>query len=68
MCKYEMEYCLSYVADTILSTDGQSDKVKPEYRPFNFVERGDIMIRLISQGGRSAEGSNGFRFTRIPSV
>ena len=32
------EYCWWYRADTILSTDRQTDKVKPVYPPFNFVE------------------------------
>ena len=32
------EYCWRYRADTILSTDGQTDKVIPVYPPFNFVE------------------------------
>ena len=42
MCKYEMDP-MSIVedrADTILSTDRQTDKVKPVYPPFNFVEAG----------------------------
>ena len=43
MCKYEMDPMsivedTDYRADTILSTDGQTDKVKPLYPPFNFVE------------------------------
>ena len=46
------EYCWRYRADTILSTDGQTDrrtdgqtdKVIPVYPPFNFVEAGGIMI------------------------
>ena len=36
------EYCWRYRADTILSTDGQTDKRKPVYPPFNFVEAGGI--------------------------
>ena len=36
------EYCWRYRADTILSTDGQTDKVIPVYPPFNFVEAGGI--------------------------
>ena len=36
------EYCWRYRADTILSTNGQTDKVKPVYPPFNFVEAGGI--------------------------
>ena len=28
--------------DTILSTDGQTNKVKPVYPTFNFVEAGNI--------------------------
>ena len=36
------EYCWRYRADTILSTDGQTDKVKPVYPPFNFVEADGI--------------------------
>ena len=44
MCKYEMDP-MSIVEETertrlILSTDGQTDKVKPVYPPFNFVEAG----------------------------
>ena len=43
MCKYEMDP-MSIVEDTertqILSTDGQTAKVKPVYPPFNFVEEG----------------------------
>ena len=41
MYKYEMD-SMSIVEDTerILSTDGQTDKVKPVYPPFNFVEAG----------------------------
>ena len=35
------EYCWRYRADTILSTEGQTDKVIPVY-PFNFVEAGGI--------------------------
>ena len=38
------EYSWRYRADTILSTDGQTDKVIPVYPPFNFVEAGGIMI------------------------
>ena len=37
------EYCWRYRADTILSTDGQTDKVIPVYPLFNFVEAGGIM-------------------------
>ena len=40
------EYCWRYRADTILSTDGQTDKVIPVYPPFNFVEAGDITIHV----------------------
>ena len=36
------EYCWRYRADTILSTDGQTDKVIPVYPPINFVEAGGI--------------------------
>ena len=46
------KYCWRYRADTILSTDGQMDKVKPVYPRFNFVEAGGIImtgILLISQ-------------------
>ena len=49
------EYCWRYRADTILSTDGQTDKVKPVYPPFNFVEAEGKMKhvqssqRIISQ-------------------
>ena len=42
------EYCWRYRADTILSTDGQTDKVKPVYPPFNFVEAGGIKMHLNS--------------------
>ena len=38
MCKYEMDL-MSIVEDTE-RTDGQTDKVKPVYPPFNFVEAG----------------------------
>ena len=40
MCKYEMDptSIVEDTVDTILSTDGQTDKVKPVYPPFNFVE------------------------------
>ena len=44
------EYCWRHRADTILCpqtdrrTDGQTDKVKPVYPPFNFVEAGGIII------------------------
>ena len=37
-------FLLRYRADTILSTDGQTDKVIPVYPPFNFVEAGGITI------------------------
>ena len=45
MCKWNGsgKYCWRYIADTILSTDGQTDKVKSVYPPFNFVEAGGIM-------------------------
>ena len=33
----------------ILSTDGQTDKVKPVYPPFNFVEAGGVTIREKDQ-------------------
>ena len=39
-----VEYSWRYRVDTILSTDGQTDKVIPVYSLFNFVEAGDIMI------------------------
>ena len=43
LCKYEMDpTSWRYRADTILSTHGQKDKVKPVYPPFNFVEAGGI--------------------------
>ena len=45
MCKYEMDP-MSIVEDTDGQTDrrtnGQTDKVKPVYPPFNFVEAGGI--------------------------
>ena len=48
MCKYEMDpYCWRYRADTILSTDGQTDKVKPVYPPFNFVEAGGVISGIV---------------------
>ena len=37
------KYYWKYRADTIQSIDGQTDKVKPVYLPFNFVEAGGIM-------------------------
>ena len=51
MRKYEMDL-MSIVEDTEQTrfcpqtdkrTDGQTDKVKPVYAPFNFVEAGGIM-------------------------
>ena len=49
------EYCWGYREDTILSTDGhtdgrmdgQTDKVKPVYPPFDFVETGGIIIDKV---------------------
>ena len=41
------EYCWRYSADTILSTDGQTDKVIPVYPPFNFVEAGGIIMNSL---------------------
>ena len=38
-----------YRADTILSTDGQTDKVIPVYPPINFVEAGGIIINCWLQ-------------------
>ena len=38
------KYCWRYRADTILSTDGQTDKVKAVYPPFNFAEAGGMII------------------------
>ena len=51
-------YCWRYRADTILSTDwqtdrrtdGQTDKVKPVYPPFNFIEARGIIIHCIMYG------------------
>ena len=42
------EYCWRYRVDTILSTDGQTDKVIPVYPPFNFVEAGGIITTNIN--------------------
>ena len=46
-CKYEMDSA-SIVEDTErtwfhLQTDRQTDKVKPVYHTFNFIEAGDIL-------------------------
>ena len=41
------EYFWRYRADTILSTDGQTDKVKPVYPPFNFVEAGGMIKYML---------------------
>ena len=52
MCKYKMDptSIVGFTADTILSTDGQTDrradKVKPVYPPFTFVEAGGIIMVL----------------------
>ena len=40
------EYYWRYRTDTILSTDGQTDKVKPVYPPFNLVEAEGIITYL----------------------
>ena len=45
------EYCWRYSADTILSTDGQTDKVIPVYPPFNFVEAGGIINGCLFTNG-----------------
>ena len=50
MCKYEMDL-VSIVEDTeqkqfFLQTDRQTDKLKPVYPPFNFVEAGGITNSL----------------------
>ena len=54
MCKYEMDLT-SIVEDTEQTrfcpqtdrwTDGQTDKVKPVYPPFNFVEAGGMINPL----------------------
>ena len=45
------KFCWRYRAETILSTDGQTDKVKPVYPPFNFVEVGGITTNLIIMAG-----------------
>ena len=44
MCIYETsgEYCRGYRADTILSTDGQTDKVKPVYPSSTSLTEGII--------------------------
>ena len=55
------KYCWRYRADTILSTDGQTDgrtgrqtdKVKPVYPPFNFVEAEGIMIPTNNSDGQA---------------
>ena len=41
--KFHNEYSWRYRADTILSTDRQTDKVMPVYPPFNFVEAEGII-------------------------
>ena len=43
-------YCWRYRADTILSTDGQTEKVKPGYPTLNFVEAGGIIITAYDNG------------------
>ena len=56
--KFPDEYCRRYRADTILSTDGQTDrradgqmdKVIPVYPPFNFVEAGGIITTISLRG------------------
>ena len=54
----QSEYCWRYRADTILSTDGQTDKVKPVYPHFNFVEAGGIMMNVfVSNAYRSTTKS-----------
>ena len=56
MCKYEMDP-MSIVEDTERTrfcpqtdrqTDGQTDKVKPVYPPFNFVETGGLIISFAN--------------------
>ena len=61
MCKYE--YCWIYRADTILSTEGQTDKVKPVYPPFNFVEAGSIKsLENSAEAGNQGDLTNGPHF------
>ena len=56
MSKYEMDPT-SIFAHFVLSTDGQTKKVKSVYHPFNFVEEGRMISILFLEYQRYVQGS-----------